>query len=139
MPGMIMENIQHKLFNGFPIISEKQHGKETKLPSHMTDDYISYVSEYLPQDDKQINVEAVKRNILHDNYFSVFQEMSQAYDHQKYKDDVLKWIRQYHYIGNSLRDINSGFFKFKELVTAVAAIPNEKMLFLHKICKFSFS
>lgn len=79
-------------FDAMPVTNFAEQLGDHKLPSHMTDDWIKFISTKLPANSRQIDVDAIKRSLIANNYADV---CSQALDNKsarKMKNKTALWL-----------------------------------------------
>lgn len=95
------------------------------LKTHMTNDWISYVSEALPEGQRYINSNA----LFEVNYFKVLRTTKNGADMAIYKEDWKKWIEKHRIYGISEHTFNSEWFDW----SFVTNIQDESVIVNHAL------
>lgn len=64
----------------------------SKIPSHMTDDWINYVCKKLPPNCREINVNVLRMGMLFCNYADVLADIGNSKFRVKYKEEWSSWL-----------------------------------------------
>lgn len=108
-PGFVLKS--NLLIEDVPVIQLKVRNGLTYLPQHMTDDWISVVSEKLPEIHHNINSTAIRESMFNINYYGVLKEANFGADIIKYKCDWAKYKDSYPKYGISEHDIDKRYFQ----------------------------
>lgn len=93
-----------------PTLCMKERDGDTKLPSHMTNDWISYVSERMPEANRTINTPGLKRQLFEVNYYSVLKGKGFGPDCDKNKSDWAAWKERHRQYGVSDNYLDHRYF-----------------------------
>lgn len=99
-PGFYMKTIINKV-DDFPTLKMKKATVGEILPLRMTEDWVDYVSQRLPQSNRIINVSSVKKHLYYTNYFSVLKSIKMGPDMQLYKREWNQYIEKFQAYGFS--------------------------------------
>lgn len=88
-----------------PPIEMKKIPADHQLSTHMSDDWIRYISFRLPDISKHITTESLKSVMIHDNYSSVHHDIGYGPNFKKYKKDWSDWIKVNVQVGHTAQRI----------------------------------
>lgn len=114
-PGMLVTSKQK--FMSPPNLKLQALNGPHLLQTNMTNDWISFVSEKLPESSRHINVIALRNAMFEVNYYKVLRATKNGADMVKYKNDWKKWIESHRHLGISEHSINQDYFTVSKITS----------------------
>lgn len=107
-PGQIMMSNIH--IPETPRLKMLERPKTHKLPQHMTNEWISYVSQKLPSSSRAIQSNSIRQALFQTNYYKVLSSIGYGFDVDRYKKDWQIYLRQNKSLGATKTSVNPKYF-----------------------------